>query len=235
MPLSVLLVGSGGVGKSYLAATSPGPILVADLEGGSHKLPRPTTHWTAEDIAAGKFPSGLTPDSIVVAGTETFNQFLTLVTALHSPASPFRSFWVDSATVLSQLGEVEIARKKTNTQQGFGELLNLLRPAFTGLKQLTVRPDNSLEVLGFTAWQRDDKAAPSMQGSIVSWFNHTVDVVGYVSIDVIDGKLGQRMRIFPAPNGADPKAKGTGAMYHKYTDGVVTNPNFSDLNQETSN
>lgn len=227
-----MLVDSTGVAKYDVIATSPGPILVADFEGGAHKLGRETTYWTPEEITKGAFPHGLTADSIVVAVPENYAQFKAVCSALHSPKSPFRSFWIDSATVLTQMGEVEIVRQKTNTQQGFGELLNFLRPELTTLKHLTARPDMTLEVFGATAWQRDDKVAPSMQGSIAGWFNNMLDIVGYMSIGVIDSKLASIMRIFPAPNGADPKARGTREMYLKYGESI-TNPNFTTINQES--
>lgn len=236
MSLSVMLVGSGGVGKSYLASTSPGPILILDLEGAAYKMPRPVVNWAIADIEAGKYPTGLTEQSIVSVNTEEWKNVAAVFNSLRSPKSPFKSFWIDSATVLTQLGESEVARKKTNVQQGFGELLNFLRPELISLKNLTARPDMTLEVFGVTAWQRDDKAAPSLQGGIGGLFNHTFDCVGYVSLEVINGQLANNMRVFPAPNGLDPKAKGTKSMYLSAKDGSLLNPNFAQLsNQETSN
>jgi hypothetical protein len=226
-----MLVDSTGVAKYDVMATSPGPILVADFEGGAHKFPRPVTYWAAAEVAAGSFPKGLTPESIVVTVPDNYTEFKALAHALHAPVSPFVSFWIDSATVLTQVGEIEIVRKKANTQQGFGDLLNFLRPELTTLKQIASRPDTKLEVFGATAWQRDDKIAPSMQGSIAGWFNNMLDIVGYCSIEVIDSKLANRMRIFPAPAGTDPKARGTKEMYIKYGESIV-NPNIAALNEE---
>lgn len=233
--MSIMLVGPGGQGKSHITATSPGPILIADLEAGAHKLPRQYTYWSAEAISNGEFPANLTEESIVVVLPESVKEVEQVVSTLHSPASPFRSFWIESATVLTQMGEVEVVRANKDGRQGFGDLLRLLQPMFTALKKMTLRPDLKLEVIGVTAWQRDDKQAPSLQGGIGSLFNHTFDVCGYVSIGVLDGKLANFMRIMAGPNGTDPKAKGTGQMYVKYLDGVIPNPNFTELNKETSN
>lgn len=232
MTLSVMLVGPGSVNMPKLIETSPGPILVADLDGKASQFSRTVTHWSFDEIVAGQFPSGLTEESIVVFGPETIPEFEKVVTALHSPQSPFASFWLMSVTVLTQKGEVEIARKKTNTQQGFGDMLNLLRPLVHGVKQLSASPLSKLQVFGVTAWQRDDKIAPSMQGSLRSYFDNVFDVCGYLTLAVIDGAIGHHMRIWPAPNNGDPKAKGTDPMYLKYGESI-TNPNFTTLNQET--
>lgn len=230
MSLSVMLVDSSGLAPYALIPTSPGPILIADFEGNAHKFPGKVDRWLSADVESGKFPT-VTDGSIVATVVENYTQFKALTTSLHSPKSPFKSFWIVSATVLTQMGEVEIARKKTNTQQGFGELLNFLRPELTAIKQLAARADMTLEVFGATAWVRDDRPAPAMQGSISSWFTNMFDVVGYPSVEVIDGKLAYRVKIMPAPNGGDPKAKGTAHMLLTYGESIL-NPNFTELNQE---
>jgi hypothetical protein len=226
--LSALLVDSSGICKYDIIATSPGPILLADLEGGSHKLPRPVTHWDGK----GPLPS-LNEESIVVIIPEKIRDLEEIVKTLHSPTMPFKSFWLDSATVLTQLGEVEIVKMNRDGRQGYGDMLRLLQPMFTGLKQIAARPSLKLEVVGFTAWLEQNKQAPALQGSISTWFLNMCDVVGYPTIEVVDKRLASRMRIAPAPNGVDPKAKGTKAMIIKFGEDIL-NPNFTELNKEYS-
>lgn len=227
-----MLVDSTGIAKYDVMATSPGPILVADFEGNAHKFPRQVLHWTEAEIDAGKFPEGLTDKSIVAAVVEDYKQFKSVINTLNAPKSPFKSFWIDSASVMTQRGEVELARTMKNTQQGFGELLNFLRPELTNIKAIAARSDLALEVFGVTAWCRDDRPAPAMQGSITSWFNNMMDICGYMSITVEDKKLVNKMQIAP-PETGDPRARGTKQMLIKYG-GVITNPNITTLNQENS-
>lgn len=227
-----MLVDSTGIAKYDVMATSPGPILVADFEGNAHKFPRQVLHWTEAEIDAGKFPEGLTDKSIVAAVVEDYKQFTALTMTLNAPKSPFKSFWIDSASIMTQRGEAEMVRTMKNTQQGFGDLLNFLRPVLTDLKTIAARSDLTLEVFGATAWCRDDRLAPAMQGGITSWFNNMMDLVGYMSISVEDKKLVNRMQIAP-PETGDPRARGTKQMLIKYG-GIITNPNITILNQENS-
>lgn len=233
MPLSAMLVDSTGSAQYDIIATSPGPILVCDWEGNAHKIGRPITYWSVDEIIAGQFPAGLKPDSLVVFVPADYTQFELLCKSLHAPSSPFVSFWIISASILTQIGEIEIARTKKDTRQGFGDLLNLLRSVLTGIKQLTAQPGYKLEVFGVTAWQRDDKVAPAMQGGIAAWFNNMLDIVGYCTVEIVENRLATRMRIYPAPLGQDPKARGTKAMYIKYKESIL-NPNFTELNKELS-
>jgi hypothetical protein len=232
MTMSVMLV-DGTNAKYKLIPTSPGPILVADFEGSFDRFKGDRVFWPAAEIAQGKFPENLKSTTLVIAVVESYPDFETLVSSLHSPASPFLSFWIHSATVLSQMGEVEIARKKANVQQGFGELLNKLRPILTTIKRLTAREDVKLEVFGATAWIQANRQAPSMQGSISDWFLNTMDIVGYPSLDgVADGQLNYKMRVW-APAGTDPKANAPDEILVKHGEEIVK-PNFAELNNEMS-
>lgn len=230
MALSVLLVGPNGVGKSHLIATSPGPVLVADIEAKGSGLPRQRDHviWHKEELQIGKFPEGLTSKSIVRYVPSDVPDYIKLLESLLHPSSPFVSVWTDSATILSQMGEVEIAKKSKDGRAGFGDLLTLLRPLLHKVLVYAESDRTRLELVGATAWQRDDKAAPSTQGSLGNWLVGMYDVVGYVSLGVINGALGQRMLIWPTDGGKDPRAKGRGWMYTKYKDEIV-NPNFTEL------
>lgn len=230
MSLSVLLVDSTNAAKYKTIATSPGPIFVVDLEGGASKIPGEKVYWNAADIKAGKFPK-VTDSTTVVTTVETVDQFTEATSAVFAPDSPFRSIWIDSATVLTQIGEIEIARKNKDGRQGYGDMLREFRPILMALKASTARPDRKLEVFGSTAWVQAGRQAPAMQGQLVDWYNNMCDVVGYMSMEIIDNKLAYRMRIWPAPNGADPKSRGTTELYVKYNESIL-NPNISNLSKE---
>lgn len=229
--LNALLFGLGGQGKSHIAATAPGPLLFADFEGSSYKLPREYVTLSLDELGSvPEVAAGEIDDRIYTVPCSSIMDLTHIINFLHTDQSKFKSFIIDSGTVLTQIAEHELvdSYQGKEVRQAYKALLHDLRPKLTTLKHLLVRTDRALEVLIITAWQRDDKEAPAFSGGIGSFFNHTIDTIGQVKLGIVEGKLTQVMQIW-SDKGLPVKAPGKFLI--KYGE-KITNPNFSTLSQE---
>lgn len=191
--LSLLVHADSKVGKTTLAASSPGPILALDAEGGWKFVPMRKIEWD---------PRNPPPDAdgswdvcvVVVREFETMRQvYAWLVTGQHR----FRSLVVDSITEIQRRCKQNLAGTEAMKQQDWGQLLTVMDNVIRGYRDLTLHPVNPIQVVTFIAETRQSSSGkwrPYMQGQIDIALPYWMDIVGYLYVDFELDANGQPQR-----------------------------------------
>jgi hypothetical protein len=185
--LSVLVHGPSKAGKSTLSFTSPLPLLVLDAEGSTKfinehgfrsgvKLRK--VYWDPTKYAPPRYDGSW--DVCVVR----VNAWADIDLAYqHLQVSPhdFRSVTVDSITEIQRKCKANL-NVSAMQQQDWGKLLDQMDKLIRGLRDLTLVPTNSLQVVVFIAETKMDngKWRPYMQGAVGTSLPYWVDICGFV-------------------------------------------------------
>jgi len=194
--LTLVVHGESGAGKSWLADTAPAPRLVLDVEGGVRFTPSKKVEW--DPRVRPPEPDG-TWDTAVVTTTNldvVRRAFDWLAQGQH----PFRSVIVDSLTEAQKRTIDDIAGTAQLTMQHYGELLRKGDSLVRNFRDLTMHPSRPVEVVVFVCGSREKGQdhpviRPALLGQMAEQIGYTVDVMGYLSVDVsVDGQLERRMQ-----------------------------------------
>ncbi len=182
--ISVFIHGWWGSGKSWLAASAPGPRLVLDTEGGSRDTPGDHILWDPRT----PIPTKLTKDSTVRVDATCWDDIENVRDILRH-SHPFQSFIVDSVHELQEMLKQTVATPgeaynpdSVFDRQAWGRLRNHMGLFFREVRDLTRQggqpPINVILVSG-----TDDEMIPNkpmLEGAsrkiVVSFY----DVVGYL-------------------------------------------------------
>ncbi len=96
---SVLVYGSSKVGKSWLAASGPPPVLILDAEGGTRFLPFKKIQWTNTMSEPPEYDGSW---EVCVVYVRDFSTLDNVYTWLHSGKHPFRTVVIDSISEAQQ-------------------------------------------------------------------------------------------------------------------------------------
>jgi hypothetical protein len=186
--LTLVVHGESGVGKSYLADTSPAPRLILDVEGGVDFTPSRKLPW--DPVKSIPEVDG-TWDSLVVHITnENLASVLTNVDAwLNTREHPLRSLVIDSMSELGKRKENLIAGAAQMTMQSYGELYRWLDMVVRRFRDMTNHPSHPLDVVVFVCGTREkgmEKGVvrPSISGRMAEEIGYAVDVMGYLSVSI---------------------------------------------------
>ncbi len=182
--ISVFIHGWWGSGKSWLAATAPGPRLVLDTEGGSQDTPGNHILWNART----PIPEGLTKDSTVRVDATCWDDIEDVRDVLRGQ-HPFQSFIVDSVHELQEMLKQTVAvpgevynPDSVFDRQAWGRLRNHMGLLFRELRDLT-RGGGQPAINVILVSGTDDEIIPNkpmLEGAsrkiVVSFY----DVVGYL-------------------------------------------------------
>lgn len=233
--ISILIHGWWGAGKSWLAASAPGPRLVIDTEGGFYDTPGRIVPW---DPHRQEVPHDLHPDDSVVVDVRDWGTLEEVRQILKRGEHPFKSVIVDSLHELQdQLKRaVAVPGEEYNPnavfqQQAWGRLLNNMALFLRDLRDLTrptaVHPVHVVLVSG-----SDDElipAKPLLEGKARKIVIGFYDVVGYMT-EARDqnGEIVRVLQINPTST-AVAKCR-IHALHTKYgTD--IPNPNLTTMIQ----
>ena len=194
--LTLVVHGESGAGKSWLADTSPAPRLVFDVEGGVRFTPSRKVEWDPRNP-----PPELdgTWDTAVVTTTDLDvirRAFQWLTEGRH----PFRSVVIDSLTEVQKRAVDKIAGTAPMTQQHFGTLLREGDALVRSFRDLTMHPSRPVEVVVFVCGTREKGKEhavmrPALLGQMAEGIGYTVDVMGYLSVEVGgEGDLERRLQ-----------------------------------------
>ncbi len=184
--ISLLIHGWWGAGKSWLAATAPGPRLVLDTEGGFYDTPGEHTVWDPTSA----LPTGLTKESTVIVDTQSWDTVEDVRAILRSGDHPFESIVLDSLHELQTLLKRAVARpgeaynpNATFEMQAWGRMLNNMGEFLRELRDLT-RPGSAKRLNVVLVSGTNDEmipAKPLLEGGIRKVITGFYDVVGYLT------------------------------------------------------
>jgi hypothetical protein len=179
-PLSIVVHGESGSGKSWFADTVPGPRLVLDAEGGSRFTPsQPKVFW---DPTQG--PPPLDAETVIVM-VRDFSTMSLVFQWLNSGQHNFKSVIMDSVTELQKRCIDAIVGTSQMRIQDFGQLLRDMEYLIRQFRDLHMHPTNPIPVaVLITTTKMDDKGTfrPHVQGQLNLSLPYFVDVVGYLHV-----------------------------------------------------
>ena len=187
--LTMVVHGESKAGKTTLAATAPGPILVMDAEaGGMRFVPGKKIVW---EPSRGAPPKGYDIYQVPVkslADIEGAYQYLTM------NDHPFVSIIFDSLTEIQARMKRDHENNGIVDMQGWGRMLAKMEDLiwqFRDLAESSVTPVRFVAFLTGTNL-KDGKYRPLMQGAIVKQLPYKVDICAF--LDVINDANGTPIR-----------------------------------------
>lgn len=181
--LTMVIYGPSKAGKSTLAATSPYPRLLLDVEGGARFLPIIPKVW--DPLTEPPPVADGTWDTCVVH-TTTYATLEAAYKWLQVGQHQFRSVIIDSISELQVKLIDQIAGTEQMKMQGWGQLLRALGDLLRNLRDLTMHPVNPLESVILTSMQQDGKDGkyhPYLQGQVKTVLPYLFDVLGYIRVE----------------------------------------------------
>lgn len=177
-PLSLVIHGESGTGKSWLGDTSPSPRLILDAEGGSRFTPsQPKVYW---DPITGPPPVGA---ETVIVMVRDFGTMSYVFQWLNAGQHDFKSIVLDSVTELQKRCIDAIVGTSQMRLQDFGELLREMETLIRQFRDLHMHPVNPIPVSVLITTTKQDQAStfrPHVQGQLALSLPYFVDVVGYL-------------------------------------------------------
>lgn len=183
--ITVLCHGWWGSGKSWFAATAPGPRLVLDTEGGFYDTPGTHVVWNPLD----PLPD-VDKDTSVIVDVQDWGTVEMLRDVLRSGNHPFESVIIDSLHELQDQLKRAVAKpgetynpNATFEMQAWGRLLNNMALFLRELRDLS-RPSSARPVnIVLVAGTDDEKipAKPLLEGGVRKLIAGWYDVVGYMT------------------------------------------------------
>lgn len=179
--LCAVIHGEPGVGKSTLAATAPGPVLVLDAEGGFRFIPGRKIRW---DPTTQPVPEAGDWDYCIVATTR-WETVAAAYAVLQSGDHPFNSVVLDSLTEIQKRLVDNVSGVEQPTQQQWGQILRAMEDFVRKLRDMTFHPTHPLKavVLLCLTHRKDDVFRPLVKGSLAMSLPAFMDVVGYLYVD----------------------------------------------------
>jgi hypothetical protein len=213
-PLTLVVFGESGAGKSHLCDTAPGPRLILDVEGGTRFTPSRKVLWDPR----GPVPE-LGPDDSAVVYITKFDDVDRAFQWLPTGQHPFRSVIIDSLTEL-QKRAIDMQSGTAQMQQSdWGAILRRIEAHVRAFRDLTMNPVKAIEVIAIVAGvkekgQKQPVLRPLLSGSIAEQLNYHVDVSGYLSVDVdANGELVRQLQVAPVKDIAAKDRTGRLGVY----------------------
>lgn len=182
--LSMLVHGLSGAGKTTLAATSPRPILLLDVEMAARFVKGRKIKWNP---LADSPPVDDGSWDICVVSVDKFEKAAKAYDYLKSGRHPFKSVIVDSISELQAKAVEDIKGRQQLQTQDWGKLLSRMSFFCRDLRDLTGDDDQNIEAVIITAMSRDTDGIvkPYLQGQIASQVPYWMDITGYLYVQQV--------------------------------------------------
>jgi len=238
-PLTAVIHGESGVGKSWLGDTAPSPKLVLDAEGGSLFTPSRKVRWNPQKEDPPKDDG--TWDTCVVL-TRDFKTLSTVYQWLNSGKHSFKSVVLDSLTEIQARCKDSVSGTDTPSERDWGTLLIQMEYLIRSYRDLTMHPTNPLQAVVFLALTMDKsgKWRPNLQGQIAVKLPQYVHMVGFMYADrpgeseaeyAEDGVV-RRLLVTPLDNFV---AKDRTHIISQTYGNTITNPNITSMIETLTN
>lgn len=231
--LNILIHADSGHGKSWLAATAPGPILYIDVEGRSDYIRGNKVKWDPKkDIPAESDNA----DIITVVDLQKYQAMELVMQWLSSGKHPFKSVVIDSITELQERMMDSLVGAELPQQEHWGALLREMKRLIIRLKDLRRHPKNPILALVLVTGtqEKNNKQRALLQGQLATKIAYLVDVIGYLVRSVTDGTEIRKLYIKPY---GPYEAKDNTDILSRHYGAVIDDPNISEmvrvLNQQT--
>ena len=181
--MSIIIYGEAKVGKTWLAATAPKPLLVLDAEaGGMRFVPGKKIKW---DVLNDEPPEVDGTWDICVASIAEARQLDLARDWLASGNLPFKTIVFDSLTEFQSRYKREINPNRDSNigWDGWARMLIKLEDLVVQFRDIAERYDD-IECVVFVAGASDrfGKKWPLLQGQIAELLPYKTDAVGYLSV-----------------------------------------------------
>jgi len=218
--ISILIHGQWGSGKSWLAASAPGPRLYLDTEGGVYDTPGVKAIWDpnkpldstglTDPLTNKPFTAAVDKDTTVVVDVINWEVLEDARSVLRSGDHPFESVIIDSLHELQDQLKQAVAEpgeqynpNATFEQRAWGRLLNNMAMFLRELRDLT-RPGSVRKLNVILVAGSDDEIVPHkpmLEGRARKIVTGFYDVVGYLSEQVAtNGDAVRVLQISPTPD-----------------------------------
>jgi hypothetical protein len=224
--LTILIYGDAKVGKSWLAASAPKPLLVLDVEGRGHYLPNEKKiTWDVNEPppAAGDW-------EVCVAPIFDFKGLVKAYAWLQRGEHCFVSVDIDSLTEAQKRFLDERVGLNVPETQDWGAVLRHLEKLVRDYRDLVRSPSNTVECVVFVAGEEPDdsgKKRPLLQGALRKHLAYLVDVCGYMYV-THDQQGTMSRNLLIQPTATIVAGDGTG----KLTGPVISEPDLTRLYEE---
>jgi hypothetical protein len=201
--VTVLVHGWWGAGKSWFAATAPGPRLVIDAEGGFHDTPGTSVEWRPGE----PYPE-MDKDTSVIVPVYTWadvHAVMTVLTAEH----PFESVIIDSLHELQDLLKQAVAEpgeaydpNATFEWQAWGRLKNNMGVLCRQLRDMARGGYPTKVNVVLVSGTDDEKipAKPLLEGGARKVIASFYDIIGYMTMAKDDkGEDVRILQVQPTP------------------------------------
>jgi hypothetical protein len=206
-----------GVGKSWLAATCPKPLLVLDAEGRARYAPSgPKIAWnplTEPPPALGvlvEYHGEMVPWQTCVVTVVDFSTIAQVYQWLRSGQHPFVSVVIDSIMEVQRRCKMAIRPGTSPLERDdWGQLLREIEKLICDYRDLVHIESNGVKVVLFISGTHSETLKPRMDGAIRENLPYYIDVVGYMFKSVqADGTWLRQMLVdeqppFTAKDGTD--------------------------------
>lgn len=193
-----LVHGESKVGKTWLGASGPRPVLMLDAEGGTRFLPYKHIMW--DGLSEPPTPDG--EWEVCVVPVRNFNTMQSVYQWLNSGKHPFKTVVIDSLSEVQQRCIDGLAGQQQMTQQMWGDLLRQMSALVRSFRDLVTHPSAPISAVVLIAMSRElnGRKIPYVQGQLAVTLPYYIDVVGYVFTQVgEDGQLMRRMWVGSHP------------------------------------
>jgi hypothetical protein len=184
--MSVVIHAESKAGKSTLACTAPGPLVVFDAEGSTKFLPMRVIFWDPLTQPPPAYDGSWDAVNVVV---QTFETLVRGLEWLESGQHHFRSVILDSISEIQRKLKDRIQSSLGGTkwkQDEWGELLARMTGLLRAYRDLTNHPFNPMSMAVFVAETRMDgtigKMYPNMEGGIRAALPYWFDVIAYLDV-----------------------------------------------------
>lgn len=177
--MTAVLYGESKAGKTTLAATAPGPILVLDAEaGGMRFVEGNITLWTPADAPP---EDGFDIYQVTVGSLADIRA---VYTYLISHDHPFKSIVFDSVTEIQGRMVREEMTNGAMQMKDWGQIWIKMEDLIWDFRSLVQHPSNDLRTLILIAGvdEINGKTHPMLQGRMRKTLPYKVDLCGYLGM-----------------------------------------------------